>query len=481
MSSLKQKAVSGVFWNFVEQAFLMLFRTLINILIARQLFPSDYGLIAVVLIFLQISEVLVNGGMRDALIRKPELSSDDLSTVFLFNLASSFLLYAVFYLVAPFIAEFYDLPAFVLVSRVLGLVIIINAISMVQNALTTRKIDFKFLAKVNITATFIGGVVGMFAAYNGFGVWSLVIQSLIKAAIISLVFWINTSWTPKWHFSVLAFKENFSFGYKLVLSSLINTVFSNLYQLVIGKVYSPESLGYYSQGKRLGEMPSQIFYTLFQRTSYPILASVQNEDERFNAIYLKLIGVLSFISFPVALLMILTGHYLIMLLLTDKWINAVPFFYIMCFSGMLFPITGISAYAILAKGRSDLALKFEFLYKALMVILIILTYQFDVLIMVSGQALLIIFQFIINYWVTGRVIGLKIKDQLNAAAGAFVLSLLTFVITYLITYFISQPVVKISLQIVIYASIYLSLAYLFKSRELSAMKEIITEFVSRKK
>lgn len=477
MSSLKQKAVSGVFWNFVEQAFLMLFRTLINVLIARQLFPSDYGLIAVVLIFMQISEVLVNGGMRDALIRKPELSSDDLSTVFLFNLATSFLLYAVYYLVAPYIAEFYDIPAFVLVSRVLGLVIIINAISMVQNALITREINFKFLAKVNIAATFIGGVIGMVAAYNGFGVWSLVIQSLIKAAMVSLVFWINSSWFPKLHFSFFAFKENFSFGYKLVLSDLINTVFSNLYQMVIGKVYSPESLGYYSQGRRLGEMPSQIFYTLFQRTSYPLLSSIQAENDRFNAIYLKLIRILSFISFPIAFLLILTGEPLIKLLLTDKWVNSIPFFYILCFSGMFFPITGISAYACLAKGRSDLILKFEIIYKLLMIALIALTFRYDIVIMVTGQGFLIILQFVMNFLVVGRVIRLNLKDQLNAISGAFTLSLLTLFITYLITLFDMQMIVKLVMQVFIFSFLYLSFSYLFKMRELSALKEIMKENV----
>lgn len=481
MSVFKQKAISGVFWNFIEQAFLMLFRTLINIFIARQLFPSDYGLIAVVLIFLHITEVLVNGGMRDALIRKPELYPDDLSTVFLFNLLSSLLLYVVFYYTAPFIATFYNIPDFVIVSRVLGLVIIVNAISMVQNALINRNVNFKFLAKVNITATFIGGITGLVAAYNGFGVWSLVIQSLLKASLVSIIFWTNSSWLPKWHFSMFAFKENFGFGYKLVLSGLINAVFNNLYQLVIGKVYSSESLGNYSQGKRLGEMSSHIFYALFQRTSYPLLSSIQNENEHFNSVYLKLIRVLSFISFPVAFLMLLIGEPLIILLLTDKWINAIPFFYILCFSGMFFPITGISAYACLAKGRSDLFLRYEILYKVLMVALIGFTYRYDIRVMVTGQAFLLFFQFVVNFIVTGRVIGLKLREQVYSTLPAFALSLVVMIITYSITFFDLAVSLELIFQTIIFATLYIVFSYYFNIRELAAIKEILNEKLFRRK
>jgi teichuronic acid exporter len=479
-NTLKQKAFSGILWTFVEQAFLTLFRTLINLFIARQLFPADYGLIAVITVFIHVSEVIVNGGMKNALIRKPELKPEDLSTVFLFNLGVALLIYVAFYLSAPAISSFYDIPGFTTVARVLGIVIIIHAFSLVQDALINRTMKLKYFAKINITATFIGGVAGLVAAYNGLGVWSLVIQSLTKATLISLIFWVNTSWYPSLKlFSIVSFTENFLFGYKLILAGLVSAVFNNLYQLVIGKVYSASNLGNYSQGKRLGELPSQTFYVLFQRTGFPLLSSIQDDVERFKKLYLKLFRMLAFFSFPFAFLMLLIGEPLIILLLTEKWANAIPFFYILCFSGMFFPFSGISAHACLAKGRSDLFLKYEIIYKVLMVIMIFVTYRYDILIMVSGQAFLLMVQFVVNMIVAGKVIDLRFLKQISSIVPHFSLSILSFVSAYLITRFDMPVVLKISFQIFTFLVVYLVSSYFFKPGELKAVREIIHQKLFR--
>lgn len=478
--NLKQKTFSGFFWTFLEQLYFIIFRNLINILIARKLFPEDYGIFSLVFILIQFLEVFVDAGFKNTIIRKPDLTVQDLVSIFSFNLIISVFFYLILFFISPIIADFFSVEGFAPVARGIGLLIVIHGLGLVQDALINRKIQLKFYAKLNIAATTISGISGIISAYNGMGIWSLVIQTLLRSIILVIFYWVWTDWIPNFKYiSIHSFKENFRFSYKLMLSSFINSLFSNLFQLVIGKVYSAESLGYYTQGKRLGEMPSIILHIIFQRTGFPVLSAIHTDHDNFIRVYNRLIIVAAMVAFPITFILLLIGKPIIIIFLTEKWINSIPFYYFMCFSGMFLPIIGISGYAILAKGRSDLVLKYETLYKLLMVLIILVAYRLDIIYMVLGNVILIVFQFLVNVFVSGKIFKIPFKTRFYDIFRIFIISLIISLITYLTTYFIKFLILKITLQLLIYFTLYSIYIFVSYKNLIQEIKYIIFENFKR--
>ncbi|MCI1647123.1 MAG: lipopolysaccharide biosynthesis protein [Bacteroides sp.] len=361
--SIEKQAIKGVLWNSVERFSTQGIQFVLTIVIARILSPNDYGLVAMLSIFLSIAQTLVDSGFANALIQKNNRTDTDYSTTFHFNLVISLLIYLVLYFTAPLIARFYDQPLLTLITRVLGLTLIINSFSIVQQAHLTVLLDFKKQAFASLLSVIIGGGVGIWMAYHGYGVWTLVWQTLISATFNSIFLWIYAHWTPRWIFSWRSFHELFSFGSKIMLSAMLHTIYTNMYSLVVGKAFNAATLGYFNRAYTLGQFPVQNFSNIVLKVIYPIQCHYQNDNEKFNYIFINYLRLSCFILFPLMISFAALAKPIVIILLTDKWLPAVPLLQIICIAQMWDPVMKINASALDAKGRSDYRLYSEILKK----------------------------------------------------------------------------------------------------------------------
>ena len=332
--SIKTKTVHGVIWSALERFSLQGVQFLINIVMARLLLPSDYGLIAMLAIFLQISQAFVDSGFTNALIQRKDRNEVDFSTVFYFNIVIAVVFYLILFVAAPWIADFYHMPALVAVTRVIALNLIISALSAVHKTKLTIAIDFKTQAKASFTAAVVSGVMGIWMAYTGWGVWSLVVQTLMNALFLTLLLYYFLRWRPLLVFSVSSFRRLFAFGSKLLVSGLIHTIYYNLYVLVIGRKFSARELGFYTRAEQFAIFPSSNLNAVISRVTFPILSSIQDDTDRLADVYRKYIRLASFIIFPLMMGLAALAKPVIVLLLTEKWVGAVVLLQILCFDWM---------------------------------------------------------------------------------------------------------------------------------------------------
>lgn len=280
--SLKQKTISGLFWSFIDQFANLLISFIVGIILARILTPREFGLIGMITIFIAISESFINSGFSNALIRKNDATDTDYSTVFYYNLAVGILFYLILFFTAPLISNFFNEPQLTRIIKALGLILIIDSLTIIQRTILTKRIDFKLQTRISIISSLGSGIIGIVMAFEGFGVWSLVVQRLSKQALNSLFLWIWNKWRPSLIFSMKSFKELFSFGSKLLLSGLIDTIFRHVYKLIIGKFYSAQDLGYYTRAEEFKKLPSQTLNSVVGRVSYPVLSSIKDDRERLK-------------------------------------------------------------------------------------------------------------------------------------------------------------------------------------------------------
>jgi len=478
--SVKEKTISGLLWSSVDNVGLNVVRMIITVILARLLEPADFGLIALLTIFISISESMVQGGFTSAMIRKTDVRDDDYSTVFIFNLAVSVLLYAILYATSPLIASFFGQPELNPITKVVALVIIFHSFGIVQNITLRKEINFKSIAIVNLGSTILSGGAGVLMALNGYGVWSLVTQMTSKAFLTSLFLWIFGKWKLSLKFNKASFKSNFNFGYKLTLSDIVNSIANNAYDVVIGKVYSASTLGFFYQARRLSRLSSGIISRVFKSVSFPVLSSLQNDKEKFGRAYLQFLRSAAFISFPLMMLLIVIAAPLITLLLSEKWTDTIPYFQLLCINGMLIPLIVISGNIPVIVGRSDLLLKFTLFYNVQMVIALVITASLGVLAMVIGLVVQMVTHFFINIWFVERLTGIKFKKQLRSLLDIFLISFLSSTVAYILPYLISWNYNILFLQIIIFCTVYLLIQYFIKSSELAEVKKILLEIFSIK-
>ncbi len=296
--SLKKKTAKGVVWSAVERFSTQGIQFLFGIVLARLLTPNDYGVIAMLTIFLAVSQTFIDSGFSNAIIRKINRTEEDMATMFFFNIGMSLACYAVIFLAAPFIADFYEMPELTLILRVLAIKIILQSFNAVQTTMLVIKLDFKKQAKISLCCAIFSGIVGIVFAYLGYGVWALVIQALLGTLLLSILYWMIVRWRPTCFFSKKSFGYLFSFGSKLLISGLLDTVYNNIYPLVIGKFYTPTQLGSYSKAEHFAQFPSQNIMRILQRVSYPVLSSLQEEPERLKKNFLKFLDYSTLLIFP---------------------------------------------------------------------------------------------------------------------------------------------------------------------------------------
>ena len=411
--SLKNKTKKGLAWSMIERFATQGVQFLFGIILARLLSPDDYGIIAMPLVFLAIAQCIIDSGFSTALIRKPELTEDDLSTAFYFNIGIGILCYAVLFFSSPLIADFYHTPILSSLLKVTALAVLFNPLCAVQQAILTRKIDFKTQAIVSLSGAVVSGIVGLYMAYNGFGVWSLVFQQVGGYVMRTILLWILGKWKPKRKWSWESFHYLWGFGSKMLGSGLLDTIYNNIYPIVIGKYFSAQDLGNYTRAQQFSSLPSSNVTGVLQRVTFPVLSSIQNEDERLAKNYRKILKLSAFLVFPMMLMLSAIANPLVRILLTDKWIGCVILLQIVCFQMMWYPIHAINLNLLTVKGRSDLFFRLEIFKKIMGVCIMFITIPHGIIWMVSGGIVSSMLSLIINTYYTGKLINVGYFKQMG--------------------------------------------------------------------
>jgi O-antigen/teichoic acid export membrane protein len=371
--NIKHLSIKGVKWSALDGFITRGITFVIGLVIARILSPDDYGTIGMLAIFMAVSQMFINSGFSTALIRMTDRTADDYATAFYFNMAVGGLLYGILFLAAPAIASFYKMPILTDVLRLFALTLVISALQIVPRTKLVVAVDFKSQAIVSAFAALVSGGTGIGMAYTGYGLWALVWQSIISALVSVILLWIVTGWKPwEGRFARRSFHRLFSFGSKLLASGLLHILYKNLSSLVIGKFYTSADLGYYSRGQQISEVPSLYFSSIFQRVSYPILARLQDDNEHLSNAYRRYLGMSSMVIFFLMVLLATIAEPLVRVLLTEKWMGAVPFLRIFCLALIFDHICCFNNNMMYVKGRSDLFLRLEIIKKIIVFPLLLL-------------------------------------------------------------------------------------------------------------
>lgn len=432
MSTLKEKTVKGVLWSCVDRFSSQGIQFVFSILIARLLLPSDYGVVAMLAIFLAVSQLFIDSGFGTALVRKQDRTDIDFCTVFYFNIAVGFFCYLVLWLISSYIASFYGIPLLEDVTKVVSLTFVFSSFSGVQSAKLSIAIDFKTRARISVWVTFLTGSIGLWMAYRGHGVWALAIPSVLSSLLRTILLWFYVRWMPKLIFSWKSFRELFSFGSKLLASALLDTLYNNVYTLVIGKFFSSTALGVYSRADGLAQCPSSNITGVLQGVTFPVLSSIQNEPERLASAYKHFLRLSAFIVFPLMIGLAAVADPLIRLMLTDKWEGAIYLLQIVCFSMMWYPIHAINLNLLQVKGRSDFFLKLEVIKKIQGVIILCLTVPLGIVAMCYGRIVNSLLSLVYNTYYTKRLIDYgywaQMKDLLHILAHSMVMGILVWLV-----------------------------------------------------
>lgn len=473
-TSLKSKTTKGVFWSAIERFSVQGVQFLLTIIIARLITPSDYGLIAMLNIFLAIAQVFIDSGFSNALIQKRKRSAKDFSTVFYFNIVIGFCVYCFLFISSPYIALFYDEPQLDLVAKVIGLNLIINSFSVVQRAKLTIDLDFRRQAIASLNAVVISGGIGVYLAYKGYGVWSIVVQSLFNSLLNTILLWVITKWKPRARFSKESFNELFSFGSKLLLSGLLHTVYVNLYNIIIGKKFSSSYLGYYNRAYTIAYFPSSNFSNVIARAIYPIQCSIQNDIELLRQVFLQHIRMSVYVIFPLMIGLCVLAEPLVKIVLTDKWLPSVPLIQILCIAYIWEPVMLINCNLLNVRGRSDYYLKSEIIKKIVAVLILLLTFPFGIKVICSGLILYAVSDvFIVGLYVR-KVIHCSIIEQLKSIFPVLALNISMGIAIYLIVLPIHSPAYKVLVGTFFGLLYYLSISYFFKMKEFVAICLFVT-------
>ncbi|MEE0877703.1 MAG: lipopolysaccharide biosynthesis protein [Treponemataceae bacterium] len=402
MSDLKQKTKIGIIWNILEKIAVQGIGFVLNIILARLLTPHDYGTVGMLTIFLTFSNVFIDSGFSRALIQKQDRTEKDYSTVLIFNIAISIFIYIILFFASPAIAQFYKTPELLQLQRVFFLVIILNSLTVVQNAQLQINVDFKHIAIINSFSVIISGIIAIIAAYNGLGSFALVIQTLSKALISAIMFWIIGKWVPKTGFSKKSFKNLFGFGSKLLVSGLLSTTITNVYNLVIGKVYSPTSLGYYTRAQQFPEITSGTIASVLNTTTFPLMSSLQNNKDELANTLKKLIKMTSMIVFPAMIGLACLSEPIILVLLGEKWLPASNLLFWISLSYIFTPLSILNMNVLNAIGRSDLFLKIDLIKIPFIILTMIITFPISMKAIVIGKAVTAFLWFYINGFLIGK-------------------------------------------------------------------------------
>lgn len=475
LSPLKEKAIHGFAWsaidNFANQGILFV----ISVFLARILSPSDYGLIAMISIVLAISNCFINSGFGNALIRKTDLSNEDCSTAFYFNILVAVGCYLLVFLIAPFVADFYERPILTPILRWQAVTLILGSFIIVQKSIINKKIDFKTTAKISTISNIVSGIVALIMAYNGYGVWSLVGMGISQSLLQLILFWCYSSWHPRLIWSKRSFNYLWNYGSKLLASGLLDTMFINIYPIVIGKMFSPMSLGYYTRAQGFAQLPSSNLTSIIQRVTFPLLSSMQTDDERLSNNYRRLLRMSAFVIFPLMLGLAAVADPLINVLLTGKWAQTIIYLQIICFAMMWYPIHAINLNLLQVQGRSDLFLRLEIIKKAIGVSILCLTIPLGLKAMCFGGVVSSLLCLVINTFYTGKLIQVGFIMQMRDLFPTLVVSLLMFVLVLSLQWMTENLYAQLLGGIILGSGFYLAVTRILRFQELQELFSLFSK------
>lgn len=471
--SLRNKAVSGVSWSTFEKAFNEIVQFAIGVVLARLLSPTDYGTVGLLAIFFAVASTFQDSGFASALIQKKDRNQADFSTVFFFNVGMSLVIYGLLFISAPYIASFYNLPILTEITRVSALGFIIGGLTGVQYAKLSAEMKFKTISLLSMLGLVITGTTGILLALMGWGVWALVFQGLVGSFIKGTVVWIVSGWKPSFVFSSKSFKRLFSFGGFLMLSGLINTIYNNLYTLVIGKVYDPQTVGYYNRANGYAQIPTNLVLGLAVNVNYPILSSVQDDDERLKRAYRKLLRVPLYLHYPVLMGLAVLAPPLIEVMIGVKWLPCVPILQILCIAGLFIPLTHINLNLLYVKGRSDLVLRLELIKKPLAFLILFASIPFGILWLVAGRVLYSFIGFCINCYYTKKILDYGIVEQIKVLIPVFINTAIMGALVFVSIMFVENVYFKLCIGIPVGVITYWVMSVVTKDESYDDVKEII--------
>lgn len=422
-ASLMDRSISGMLWVTLDKLGGSSVNFLITVLLARLLFPEDFGLVAMVMVFFELSAVFVESGFSTALIRERTITEADRSTTFIFNMAAAILLYALLFLCAPLIATFYEVPALAMIVRVLGLNLIVDALSIVQSSTFIQRVDFRSQALARFGAVVVSGLVGVGLALQGQGLWALVARVLLNGTVLAILLWRLHPWTPSLRFDRATFRRLFGFGSRILLAGLLDKFFSQAYKLVIGKLYSAAVLGFYTQAGTFVNMAVNTLFRPIQTVSYPVLAKVQDDRARLKSGYRTILRLSSFIMFPSLVLLAVLAEPVVHVLLGAKWLPVVPYLRLLCIAGCTVHISSVNLNMLLVLNRPDLSLRLEVIKKVNIAIAILIGSRYGIAGLITGEVVVTFANLFINAYYSTALLGYKPAEQVGDILPALLLSL----------------------------------------------------------
>ena len=470
---LRKKTLHGAGWSFIDNIANYGVSFIVGLILARMLTPQEYGLIGIILIFIALFNTIVDSGFSNALIRNKDAKEIDYNTVFFVNLAVSLLLFVICYFSAPVIATFFNEPQLTPLTRVMGIVVVINAFAIIQRTILIKKINFKIQTKVSLVASVGSGIIGIVMAVLGMGVWSLVAQQISRQLLNTIFLWLWNSWRPRMQFSYASFKEHFGFGWKLLTSSVIDTVWREIYQVVIGKYYAAAALGEYTRAKQFGDIFSSNMTSVVQRVTYPVLSSIQDDKDKLKYGYRRIIKTTMFIAFVCMLMLAAVSRPMIEVLIGNQWGEAAKMLPILCFNMMLYPLHAINLNMLQVQGRSDLFLRLEIIKKCIAVIPLCLGIFVGIYWMLWGSLCAGLFNYYLNSYYSGKFLNYDIITQIKDISPSFFLASAAALMVYAVSFIPMSLYIVFPMQLVVGLVAVIVLSEIFKIDEYKEIKKIV--------
>lgn len=474
---IKNKEVNSILWSGIERFSAQGAQFLLSILIARLVTPSDYGLIAMLTIFLSVAQQFVDSGFSNAIIQKTDRKEIDYYTVFYFNLIISIIIYAVLFWCSPYIAIFYSEPDLEIVAKWIGLNIILTAFYIVPRTKFVIDLNFKIQTKISFVAVVVSGVVGIVLASYGYGVWALVVQSLLNSLISLSLYWGLSKWKLKFIFSWFSFKTLFSFGYKLLVVGMLHVIFANIYTLIIGRRFAVTDVGYFNRSQTFATFPSVNITSIICRVLYPIQCHVQNDDYLFKRKFIQYLRATIYIVFPLMICLCVLAKPFILVVLNEKWLSISSILSILCIAYMWYPLTALNWQLLTAKGRSDLALKVEIVGKVLSILILLLTLPFGIMVICYGIIIANVVDIIIIIYYARKITGIGYLLELRILYPIVFISLIMSGGMYVTQFLFVNPYLQLIIGVIVGGSIYLSLSFMLKLEETRVIKQIFRKYI----
>ncbi|WP_035716039.1 lipopolysaccharide biosynthesis protein [Christiangramia echinicola] len=480
--SLRKQAVFGLMWTFAQQFGNQLIGFSVSLVLARILLPEEFGLIAMIAVFVAVGNGLLDSGLSKSLIRDGDADNSDYSTVFFFNLFAGLLIYLLAFISAPLISQFYDYPILTNIIRVYCLSFLFTAATSVQLARLTKEMKFRTQTLVALPAAVIAGILGIVLAIKDFGVWSLVYSSLVNAIVSCILIWKYSGWYPSLSFNTAKFKKHWDYGYKLGLADLLNRFFNNIFLVIIGKYFSAAQLGFYSRAETMKQFPVSNLDRALNKVSFPLFIEIKDDPRRLRVAFKKLLKMVIFVVSPVLLILAAMAEPLFRFFFTEKWLPSAPYFQVLCLSGLLFPLHSYNLGILNIYGRSDLFLKLEVYKKFLIVLVILLAIPFGIYGLLWGQVALSLVAFFINAKYTQKYIFYSPLRQLWDIVPFFMVASFSALLVWGIDYCflkIFSDLIRLLSGITIGASFYLLISKICKFEQLSQLYDLTNGKIKR--